>query len=221
MRRDRSCAARQAREGRSVRRGAVRRHRARDCVRRAEHASGRAGLLALPTLLERMSAGPARSVRPRAAEDRRQCSRQPRSARHRDGVARDGGRLPLALGKLVAARQTLKGRSRLTVAAGPRRLRGMSVGLTELTNERRRRLCDAGSGNDRGAGSRGRRGVRRPVVGADGVSVREGRVRDGHDRLPGAGHRPELRGADSSASRRRWSETTGSTTVAPSPTAST
>ena len=53
-------------------------------------------------------------------------------------------------------------------------------------------------------------------VGARRVRLRRGRLHDVDDRLPGDRHRPELRRARSSASPRRWSATTASTSGAPS-----
>ena len=76
------------------------------------------GLLPLATLLERMSAGPARAYGlepPRIAVG---APREPRPARPRGDLAGRGGRLPLALGELVAARRDADGKVRLTVAAG-------------------------------------------------------------------------------------------------------
>ena len=64
------------------------------------------GLLPLETLLERMSAGPARDLRARAAADRGRRAGEPRRCSTSSGAWRgDRGRLPLALGELVAARR--------------------------------------------------------------------------------------------------------------------
>ena len=84
LRRHRPRAARAAREGGAVRGGAVRRHRARDGVRGALHAtsSSRASL-PLATLLERMSAGPARVYGLERAADRGRRAGEPRPARPR------------------------------------------------------------------------------------------------------------------------------------------
>ena len=62
------------------------------------------GLVPLETLLERMSAGPARAYGLERAADRGRRAGEPRPARHRRELARRGGGLPLALGQLVAAR---------------------------------------------------------------------------------------------------------------------
>ena len=121
--RDRPRAARAAREGRAVRGGAVRRHRPRDGVRGALHASSSSpGLLPLETLLERMSAGPARIFgleRPRIAVGRARRTSSCSTSRGTWTVTR--GRLPLALGELVAARRArCTGSVAMTVAAGAR-----------------------------------------------------------------------------------------------------
>ena len=56
------------------------------------------GLLPLPTLLERMSAGPARAYGLEPPRIEVGAPREPRPARHRGELAGGGGRLPLALG---------------------------------------------------------------------------------------------------------------------------
>ena len=78
------------------------------------------GLLPLETLLERMSAGPARVVRARARRGSRSARRRTSSCSTPSATWRvERGRLPLALGQLVAARRRrCDGRVRLTVAAG-------------------------------------------------------------------------------------------------------
>ena len=60
LHRHRPRTARATREGRAVRAGAVRRDRARDGVRRAQHVPRPRGRGSAATLLERLSAGPAR-----------------------------------------------------------------------------------------------------------------------------------------------------------------
>ena len=116
--RNRSRTARAPREGGAVRGGAVRRHRPRDGVRRPLQQLVEPGLLPLATLLERMSAGPARIFgleRPRVAAGARanlvllDPSGSGRSPR---------GRLPVALGELVAPRPHAQGTRRMTVAGG-------------------------------------------------------------------------------------------------------
>ena len=93
VRRDRPRAARAPREGRAVRGGAVRRDRPRDGLRGAPHAPRRPrDRSSLETLLERMSAGPGASVRPRRAADRGRRAREPRRARPRRRVDGDRGR---------------------------------------------------------------------------------------------------------------------------------
>ena len=77
------------------------------------------GVVPLETLLERMSAGPGARARAARAADRGRRAREPRPARPRGGVDGRGGRLPLALGELVAARRdAARRRSLKTVADG-------------------------------------------------------------------------------------------------------
>ena len=119
LRGHRSRAARPAREGGALRGGAVRRHRARDRLRRALH------------LPRRARAAPARDaaradvrragarVRARAAADRGRCAGEPRAPRRERRAGRDRARLPLALGQLLAARQdAARAASRQTIADG-------------------------------------------------------------------------------------------------------
>ena len=76
------------------------------------------GLLPLETLLERLSAGPARIFgleRPRIAVGARG---EPRPARPRAGVARGRRAVPLALGQLLAARRDARRSGRADVASG-------------------------------------------------------------------------------------------------------
>ena len=119
--RDRPRPARAPREGGAVRGGAVRRDRARDRVRGALHAARpRPASLPLETLLERMSAGPARIYgleAPRIAvgAPRRTSSCSTWSASGRSATT--GFRSKSANSWLLG--QTLKGRSSLTVADGP------------------------------------------------------------------------------------------------------
>ena len=63
------------------------------------------GLISLETLLERMSAGPARAFGLPEPTTRGRGAREPRPARPRRGVDGDRGGLPLALGQLLAARR--------------------------------------------------------------------------------------------------------------------
>ena len=63
------------------------------------------GLLPLETLLERMSAGPARAYGLDRAADRRRRGGEPRPPRPERELARQRGGVPLALGELVAARR--------------------------------------------------------------------------------------------------------------------
>ena len=110
--RDRPRAARARGEGRPVRGGAVRRHRPRDGVRGALHPPRRAGLVPLETLLERMSAGPARIF---GLDPPRIAVGAPANLVLLDpegDLARARGRLPLALGELVAARRAAPGQGR-------------------------------------------------------------------------------------------------------------
>ena len=126
------------------------------------------------TLLERMSAGPARAF---GLEPPRIAVGAPANLVLLDTESAwrvTRGRLPLALGELVAARPDAQGQGAADGRRRPGRVRGMTGALVLEDGE-----VFAGRS-----------------VGADGHGVRRGRVRDGHDRLPGARHRPELRGAD-------------------------
>ena len=104
VRRDRPRAARPPGEGRAVRGGAVRGHRARDGVRRALHVPRRSGSAhardAPRAHVDRACA----RVRPRRAADRGRRAREPRRARPRRRVDGRRRRLPLALRELVAPR---------------------------------------------------------------------------------------------------------------------
>ena len=138
------------------------------------------GLLPLATLLERMSAGPARAY----GLDRRGSSR----ARRRTSSCSTRRR---------------PGASARTASARARRTRGCSARRSTEGRADRRRRADrvrherAGrSANDRLSRTRGRHGLPRPAVGARRLRLRRGGVHDRDDRLPGARHRPELRGAD-------------------------
>ena len=134
--RDRPRAARAAREGRAVRGGAVRRHRPRDGVRGALHAARRA------------RAPPARDaaradVRRPGARSSGSSARGSPSAQRANLVLLDldaswhgdRGRLPLALGELVAARQR---RCTGAVAADGRRRPGGVRRVTRVPGARGR-----------------------------------------------------------------------------------
>ena len=159
------------------------------------------GLLTLATLLERMSAGPARAYGLEPPRDRRSgrrrtssCStRRPRGASATAASAR-------ARRTRGCSARPLKGKVRLTVAAGRIAYEASMTGFLGLED---------------GTVFRGE------SVGAEGRRLRRGGVRDRDDRLPGARHRPELRRSRSSASRRRWSATTASPRGARSRAAST
>ena len=68
------------------------------------------GILPLGTVLERMSAGPARVYGLEPPRIEPGAGGEPRPARHRGDMAGDRGRLPLALCELVAARPGAQGR---------------------------------------------------------------------------------------------------------------
>ena len=131
------------------------------------------GILPLATLLERMSAGPARvyGLEPPRIEPGAEANLVLLDTER--VVARDGGRLPLALGELVAARAGAEGRRAHDRRRRPDRPRGMTGLLLED----------------------GELFPGEPV-GARRRCARRGRLRDRDDRLPGARHRPELRGPD-------------------------
>ena len=101
------------------------------------------------------------------------------------------GCVPLALGQLVAA--------------GRLRRRGREDGRAGGWCSRRERACAARPT------ARGRHRVPRALGRGRGDGLRRGRVHDRHDRLPGDGHRPQLRRA-ARLLRRRWSATTAWTT---------
>ena len=132
------------------------------------------GLVRLETLLERMSAGPARIFglpAPRIAVG------APANLVLLDSTAGwrvRGGPLPLALGELVAARPAAHREGAADGRGRPDGVRGMTGFLvledgTVFRGESRRRVR---------------------------LRLRRGRVHDGDDRLPGGRHRPELRRAD-------------------------
>ena len=145
------------------------------------------GILPLATLLERMSAGPARAYGLEAPRIEPGAEANLVLLDTERVVARDGGRLPLALGELVAAGPGAEGRRADDGRRRPDRSRRMTGLLLED----------------------GELFPGEPV-GAAGSRARRSGLRDGDDRLPGARHRPELRGPDPHASRRRWWATTAS-----------
>ena len=158
--------------------------------RRSTRTSSSPGSLPLETLLERMSAGPARAFGLERAADRGRRARRTSSCSTSSATWRvDGGRLPLALGELVAARRDAQGQG----AADGRRRPGGLRGMTRLPR------------------ARGRHGLpRRARSAPTGFCARRGRLHDRDDRLPGDRHRPELRraarllhGADGRQLRRR------------------
>ena len=167
--------ARPAREGRPVRGSAVRRHRARDGLRLAEHAPRRAGA---PSAGHAARADVGRAgacVRAGAAADRGRRAARISSCSTPEAtwrVGEDGFRSRSANSWLLG--ETLEGRVRLTVAAG----RVAYESVKRLPRARGRRPSSAASRS------------------APRASLRRGRLRDRDDRLPGARHRPELRGAD-------------------------
>ena len=135
--------------------------------------------------------GPARAFGLPGAADRGRRAGEPRRARPRRRVDGDRGRLPLALGELVAARRSAC--AARVVADGRRRaadgVRRVMSGYLLLED---------------GTVFRGE------SVGAPGDRVRRGGLHDRDDRLPGDRHRPELRraarllhGADGRQLRRR------------------
>ena len=104
-RRDRPRAALAGGEGSALRGGAVRRHGPRDRVRGALHLPRRAGPAA-PGDAARADVGrPGARARAARAANRGRRPREPRPARPRGGVDGRGGRLPLPLRELVAARR--------------------------------------------------------------------------------------------------------------------
>ena len=84
------------------------------------------GLIPLETLLERMSAGPGAALGLPGAADRGRRAGEPRPARPRSRLDGRGGRLPLALRQLVAARRALRGASCGRRVADGRLVRRMS-----------------------------------------------------------------------------------------------
>ena len=92
-----------------VRGGAVRRHGARDGVRRALHRPRRAGRAPARDAARAHVRRAGARVRARGAADRGRRAREPRPARHGGHLAGRRGRLPLALGELVAARPDAQG----------------------------------------------------------------------------------------------------------------
>ena len=147
------------------------------------------GVLTLETLLERMSAGPARAFgldEPRIEVG----ARANLVALDLDAewtVTEDGFRSLSANSWLLGRDASRAGRARRSPTAGwcSRRDRGLSR-------------------------ARGRHGLPRPLGRRRRRRVRRGRLHDRDDRLPGDGHRPELRGAARLLHDRRWSATTAS-----------
>ena len=111
LRRDRPCAALARGEGGAVRGGAVRRHRARDGVRGAEHPSRRAGARPARDAARADVARAGPRARAAGAADRGGSAREPRPARPRGGV--DGRRRAAS----APARRT-RGSSASACAAG-------------------------------------------------------------------------------------------------------
>ena len=144
------------------------------------------GLLSLEALLERMSAGPARalglpvpSIARGSAGEPRRCSTSRRSGRSTEREFRSlsaNSWLP----RRHAPRQVVA-----TIADGRRPGDRYRRGCPRLQEARHERLPAA----------RGRHGVRGPLGGRRRDRVRRGRLHDRDDRLPGDGHRSELRGA--------------------------
>src|SRR5436190_11777806 len=124
--RDRPRAARSPRKGRAVRGRAVRRHRARDGVRRALHAPGRArGRPAGDDPGADVGrAGP--RLRARRAAHRGRQPGESRPARPEGELSHRRGIVPLALGQLVAPRPDGQGRSTDDDRGGTDGVRGMS-----------------------------------------------------------------------------------------------
>ncbi len=87
------------------------------------------GLVSLEILLERMSAGAARAYGLEAPRIAVGAPGQLRPARHRVGLARDRGRLPLTLGQLVAPRADAEGSGSAHDRSRPRGPRAMSGAL--------------------------------------------------------------------------------------------
>ena len=133
------------------------------------------GLLPLETLLERMSAGPGARATASTRRGSRSARRRTSSCSTRGELAGQRGRLPLALGELVAARRDAARPGACDGRRRPAGARGMNAASSLLED---------------GTVFRGE------SVGAAGLRVRRGRLHDRDDRLPGGRHRPELRGAD-------------------------
>ena len=127
---------------------------------------------------------PARPARLRPARATHPGGRpgQPRPARSRGGVGGAGGRLPLAVGQLVAAG---------THAAGARSFAPSRTGAWCT------RPCRPEASHDGGAGiprTRGRHRPARPIGRRRRRHLRRGRLHHRHERLPGDRHRSELCG---------------------------
>ena len=179
-------------EGRAVRGGAVRGHRARDRVRGPQHLARRAG----PARRSRRCSSGCRPGRPGSSGSSGRGSPSARRANlvllstERD-VARTRGALPLALGELVAARPQ-----------APRQ--GADDG---------RRPAGSRTRHDGAVpGARGRHRLPGRERRRAGDGARRGGVHDGDDRLPGGRRPTRASAARSSASPRRWSATTASPT---------
>ena len=131
------------------------------------------GVVPLATLLERMSAGPARIYGLERAADRGRRHREPRPPRPRRRLARRRG---LASGRAPPTRGCSGRRS---TAGRPDRRRRKAG---RLARERLSR-------------PRGRLGLPRPLGRRARRRLRRGGLHDRDDRLPGGRHRPELRRA--------------------------
>src|SRR2546430_648238 len=122
---DRSRPARASRERGAVRGSALRRHRARDRLLRALHASRRARAAEARDAARADVRGAGARVRPGCAADRRRRAREPRPARPEGEQARLRERLPFALGELVAARPDRQGQGAADDRGREGRVRGV------------------------------------------------------------------------------------------------
>ena len=178
LRRDRPRAARARGEGGAVRGRRERHDRARDRVPRALPRPRRARLLDLATLVTRMTAGPARASGCRAP---RIAVGEPANLAlwdldERYVVGESGPALAQPQHRLPRVARC-SGRCRLTARGRP----GRASARPRWPRDGRE-PCYLADGIGLAGDDRRRRGVRR----------RRGRLHDGHDRLPGVAHRPEL-----------------------------